>query len=425
MDNENYTSLDEFNSYRLKMAEVHEQFLQMQMDANRIYERMLFNDGTAVPVARPQTPQRTVPVSAPAYQMPQPVAPTVQYQAPVAPAPVLPRAAAPVPPTQIAAPAPAPRPSLISSMFEKQESPSVDTMSTAIRQPGPGATRAATAIKDFLIQIVAEKTGFPEDMITLDMDMENDLAVDSIRRVEILGAVQENFPEAPVIGPEQLGILKTLNDIVNYLGVNDISPAATVARPAAANATPAQSGGTSAGAISAFLISTVAEKTGFPEDMITPDMDLENDLAVDSIRRVEILGAVQEKFPDAPTVGPEQLGILKTLKDIISFLSAGSASTAGPVAEKCCNTCADNGFRSFLISTVAEKTGFPEDMITLDMDLENDLAVDSIRRVEILGAMQERFPDAPTVGPEQLGVLKTLADIIGFLESGKKKSLMA
>ena len=46
-----------------------------------------------------------------------------------------------------------------------------------------------------------------------------------------------------------------------------------------------------------FEISTIAEKTGFPQEMIEPGMDLEEDLAVDSIRRVEILGAVQENFP--------------------------------------------------------------------------------------------------------------------------------
>ena len=60
--------------------------------------------------------------------------------------------------------------------------------------------------------------------------------------------------------------------------------------------------------------------------MITSDMKLEEDLAVDSIRRVEILGAVQEQFPNAPTVGPEQLGVLQSIQDIVNYLDEGSSS---------------------------------------------------------------------------------------------------
>ncbi|MEQ1919387.1 MAG: acyltransferase domain-containing protein, partial [Elusimicrobiota bacterium] len=50
------------------------------------------------------------------------------------------------------------------------------------------------------------------------------------------------------------------------------------------------------------LIAVVSEKTGYPADTINPDMDLEGDLGIDSIKRVEILSAVSEKIPGAPKV---------------------------------------------------------------------------------------------------------------------------
>ncbi len=34
----------------------------------------------------------------------------------------------------------------------------------------------------------------------------------------------------------------------------------------------------------------------------------------------------------------------------------------------------------------------------MDMDLEADLGIDSIKRVEILGALQEKLPDSPSAG---------------------------
>ncbi|PIR16455.1 MAG: hypothetical protein COV48_09740, partial [Elusimicrobia bacterium CG11_big_fil_rev_8_21_14_0_20_64_6] len=61
------------------------------------------------------------------------------------------------------------------------------------------------------------------------------------------------------------------------------------------------------------LIAVVSEKTGYPAETINPDMDLEGDLGIDSIKRVEILSAVSEKLPGAPKVKPEHLGTLRTL----------------------------------------------------------------------------------------------------------------
>ncbi|MCL9759088.1 SDR family NAD(P)-dependent oxidoreductase [Frankia sp. AiPa1] len=60
-------------------------------------------------------------------------------------------------------------------------------------------------------------------------------------------------------------------------------------------------------------------------------MDLEADLGVDSIKRVQVLGALRERFPQAPTVGPEQLAELRTLDQITEFVTAASPP-AGPRA---------------------------------------------------------------------------------------------
>ncbi|MBI4061217.1 MAG: SDR family NAD(P)-dependent oxidoreductase, partial [Elusimicrobia bacterium] len=83
------------------------------------------------------------------------------------------------------------------------------------------------------------------------------------------------------------------------------------------------------------LIAVVSEKTGYPADTIGPDMDLEGDLGIDSIKRVEILSAVSERLPNAPKVKPEHLGTLRTLKQICAYLSEGAAVSApapAPVA---------------------------------------------------------------------------------------------
>ncbi len=49
------------------------------------------------------------------------------------------------------------------------------------------------------------------------MDMEADLGIDSIKRVEILGAMQEMYPHLPKPNVEDLGELRTIGQIVDYL----------------------------------------------------------------------------------------------------------------------------------------------------------------------------------------------------------------
>ncbi|MFM7370739.1 MAG: phosphopantetheine-binding protein, partial [Sphaerospermopsis kisseleviana] len=63
---------------------------------------------------------------------------------------------------------------------------------------------------------------------------------------------------------------------------------------------------------------------------------------------------------------------------------------------------------NILLNIVSDKTGYPVEMLELSMDIEADLGIDSIKRVEILGGLLELYPDLPRPNPEELGQLRTL-----------------
>jgi NAD(P)-dependent dehydrogenase (short-subunit alcohol dehydrogenase family)/acyl carrier protein len=69
------------------------------------------------------------------------------------------------------------------------------------------------------------------------------------------------------------------------------------------------------------------------------------------------------------------------------------------------------------LEAIAEKTGYPVEMLELEMALDTDLGIDSIKRVEILSVLQERLPGAPAIKPEHLGTLQTVGQIVDFLAS--------
>jgi NAD(P)-dependent dehydrogenase (short-subunit alcohol dehydrogenase family)/acyl carrier protein len=176
------------------------------------------------------------------------------------------------------------------------------------------------------------------------------------------------------------------------------------------------------------LISIVAELTGYPDDMLGLDMDIEADLGIDSIKRVEILSAMEERMPHLPPVTPDMVGRLKTLGQICAFLATNETAATHPdppnaPAEK---PAADDSrlVQDTLISIVAELTGYPDDMLGLDMDIEADLGIDSIKRVEILSAMEERMPHLPPVTPDMVGRLKTLGQICAYLGNGVDKPVI-
>jgi acyl transferase domain-containing protein len=187
-----------------------------------------------------------------------------------------------------------------------------------------------------------------------------------------------------------------------------------------AAATPTGFGAASSdsGVIRQTLLAVVSEKTGYPVEMLELDMGLDSDLGIDSIKRVEILSTLQERLPGTPVIGPEHLGSLRTLGEIASHLTAGASSGAVPgvaAVAAAASPVSAAQVTETLLAVVSEKTGYPVEMLELDMGLDSDLGIDSIKRVEILSTLQERLPGTPVIGPEHLGSLRTLGEIAAHL----------
>ena len=59
-------------------------------------------------------------------------------------------------------------------------------------------------------------------------------------------------------------------------------------------------------------------------------------------------------------------------------------------------------------------------MLELNMDLEADLGIDSLKKVEILGALQEKLSDLH-VQPDELAERRTLGEILKTFSSDSPK----
>ncbi|MFA0390847.1 phosphopantetheine-binding protein [Vibrio splendidus] len=276
-------------------------------------------------------------------------------------------------------------------------------------------------VQQTMLEVVAEKTGYPTEMLDLEMDMEADLGIDSIKRVEILGTVQDELPTLPELNPEDLAECRTLGEIVAYMNSKLPASAPVVAQTAATSVQAAS--GLDAAVVQKTMLEVVAEKTGYPTEMLDLAMDMEADLGIDSIKRVEILGTVQDELPTLPELNPEDLAECRTLGEIVDYMNSKLPASAPVVAQVSAPVQAvSNGLnaeqvQSTMLSVVADKTGYPTEMLDLAMDMEADLGIDSIKRVEILGTVQDQLPTLPELNPEDLAECRTLGEIVDYMNS--------
>jgi acyl transferase domain-containing protein/acyl carrier protein len=247
--------------------------------------------------------------------------------------------------------------------------------------PAPVVAAPPAAQRSFiedLRRIAAERTGYPPEMLDLDAGIESDLGIDSIKRVEILTALQKlGTPEQQQATQSimtKLTSAKTLREIADLI--------AGTAEPAE----PRPSGSGATRDIITELRAVAAERTGYPPEMLDLDAGIESDLGIDSIKRVEILTALQKlgtpEQQQATQAIMTKLTSAKTLREIADLIAgvaeprpSGSGATRDVITELC--------------AIAAERTGYPPEMLDLDAGIEADLGIDSIKRVEILTALQK------------------------------------
>ncbi|MEH2069112.1 MAG: beta-ketoacyl synthase N-terminal-like domain-containing protein [Nostoc sp.] len=310
------------------------------------------------PVAKNGSTHTQAPLPAPKVVEPEPVVetpektrviaslPTPQIVESVVETPVLPQIVQPVVETPVIATL-----QIVEPVVETPES------------PVPNATIDIVDLDKNLLAITSDKTGYPVEMLEMDMDMEADLGIDSIKRVEILGALQEMYPNLPKPNLEELAEKRTIGQVVEYL--------------------------------QSFASKSVS---------------------------VEIAIHEVQQVVETPTDEVQQA--VETPAEVTPEVSVVVAFTPQPEAEPAAATNEFPDLAQTLLAITSDKTGYPVEMLELEMDMEADLGIDSIKRVEILGAMQEMYPDLPKPNIEELGELRTIGQIVDYLQQlagGEKK----
>ena len=314
----------------------------------------------------------------------------------------------------------------------------------------PAATSDAAkgdAVKERVLALVAEKTGYPVDMLDLDLDLEADLGVDTVKQAEVVATIRETYGIARDDN-RKLRDYPTLAHIIRFVYEKrpDLAAVPAAVKQEAKLTTPATSvaakkaaptaiaaAGSNGHSVRERILALVVEKTGYPQDMLDLDLDLEADLGVDTVKQAEMFAAIRAAY-DIPRDEHLKLRDYPTLARVIQFVYERRPDLAGapaaakeevkvtatpvaaeePVASVSAPVAAGDSVKERILALVVEKTGYPKDMLDLDLDLEADLGVDTVKQAEMFAAIRAAY-DIPRDESLKLRDYPTLARVIQFV----------
>ena len=319
-----------------------------------------------------------------------------------------------------------------------------DEVKVATSAPAAVPEKSSTgdAVKDRILALAVEKTGYPRDMLDLDLDLEADLGVDTVKQAEMFAAIREIY-SIPRDENRKLRDYPTLAHVIRFVYEKRPDLASAVPPATAPTAKEEVQGATSASAavpeksnagdaVKERILALAVEKTGYPKDMLDLDLDLEADLGVDTVKQAEMFAAIREiyniprdenrKLRDYPTLAHVIRFVYEKRPDLASVAAPAAApnvkeevkvatSTSDAVPEK---SDSDDPVKERLLALAVEKTGYPKDMLDLDLDLEADLGVDTVKQAELFASIREIY-NIPRDENRKLRDYPTLAHVIRFV----------
>jgi len=253
-----------------------------------------------------------------------------------------------------------PKVAAVAPRAQEQPAPNVGFNASA-SELSTATTVKSTAdpVKERILALVVEKTGYPADMLDLDLDLEADLGVDTVKQAEMFAAIREIY-NIPRDENRKLRDYPTLAHVIRFVyekrpdlsGASSPKPALVEVKTTVSAAVAAVD--SAIDAIKEKVLDIVAEKTGYPKDMLDLDLDLEADLGIDTVKQAEMFAAIRATY-NIPRDENLRLRDFPTLAHVIKFAQDRSGIVAAPVPSNVSeNQPATSGTAAFSQTSAAQ-----------------------------------------------------------------------
>lgn len=240
--------------------------------------------------------------------------------------------------------------------------------SLVVAQLAPTIETSNQTVEQSVIELAAERTGYPVSSIIKDHRLLDDLNLDSIKSAELVSSISKNFGVSDQVDPSGFANA-TLQDVIQEIEslIPQEIPSVTSVRK------------------NRKIIDVVVEKiqqiTGYPSDSIQLGLRLLDDLNLDSIKSAELVAQVSKELNVEDKIDPSQFAnstvhevCLAIEKELFSKSSSDKQSV-----------------RETILTNITELTGYPIDSLTVDLRLLDDLNLDSIKSAELVSKVAKEF----------------------------------
>ncbi|MHA1828056.1 MAG: SDR family NAD(P)-dependent oxidoreductase [Candidatus Heimdallarchaeaceae archaeon] len=283
--------------------------------------------------------------------------------------------------------------------------PEETTYNLASQQPEMSSSNILTEI----IQIISDKTGYEPSLIEAEMHLEEDLGIDTVKQAEMFGLIREKWGLS-FDDDVSLVDFTTPKKIAEYI-LSRISMQKELFSPIDRKEEEQS--------ILDEVIQIISEKTGYEPSLIEAEMHLEEDLGIDTVKQAEMFALVREKwglsFDDDVS-----LVDFTTPKKISEYITK-NVEQEKPVVEPITGkpTVEADSLELKVLNIISKTTGYDSELIDKEMDLEEDLGIDTIKQAEIFGKLREEY-NIPFDENISLAEFRTIKDIVKYLSKNVK-----
>ncbi len=282
-------------------------------------------------------------------------------------------------------------------------------------------------IIDIILDIFSEVTKYPKDMLDLDMEMEADLGIDTVKQATIFSMVWEKFGIEREEG-QSITNYPTIGQIIDlaYSKMTDGTAYNTQEPDNQQKSSENVSGGLDAvsaigevkflskDTVKSEVLNVISEISKYPTDMLDLDMEMEADLGIDTVKQATIISILWDKYAikreegqsitNYPTIG-QVIDLIysklpsSTVQSVVILgdeqkdnkLLSNTATTTPLIDSQKGNGISKDKIQSEVLEVISEISKYPTDMLDISMEMEADLGIDTVKQATIISTLSEKY----------------------------------
>jgi acyl transferase domain-containing protein/NAD(P)-dependent dehydrogenase (short-subunit alcohol dehydrogenase family)/phosphopantetheinyl transferase/acyl carrier protein/3-hydroxymyristoyl/3-hydroxydecanoyl-(acyl carrier protein) dehydratase len=275
--------------------------------------------------------------------------------------------------------------------------------------------------QEILIKLVSETSGFPEEMISLQARLLDDLNLDSIKAGLLIASLARKIGIVGEIDASQYAnaTLMEITEAINALQKN---------KPLGQQDNLYSNGfsenSTDVGiSLEKSLLDLITNFTGFPKESLSMQVRLLDDLNLDSIKAGQLIGDFANDLGISGQLDAARYANA-SLEEIIAAVNEilGQSGVSKVIVSQESDSSNHNDVEEVVLNLVASTTGFPIETLSLEVHLLDDLNLDSIKSGLLLSTI---FRDVGING--EIDTAKyanaSIAEIISAIHATQKEVL--